>query len=159
MQKYRQTIDTPLGKMTLVADDDALLYALFESKDKLRPPEGTVEGSNPVLAQAEEELAAYFAGRLRDFAVPCNPAGTQFQQEVWQALRRIPYGKTKSYAEIAVEIGRPQACRAVGQANNKNPLALFVPCHRVIGADGRLVGYASGTDKKEALLRLEKCGK
>lgn len=102
-----------------------------------------------------EELREYFAGERREFTLPLAPAGTPFQQQVWAALREIPYGATCSYGRIAGRIGRPKACRAVGMANNRNPIAIVVPCHRVVGASGALVGYAAGLEVKEKLLALE----
>lgn len=112
--------------------------------------------TTPLLRQAAAELAAYFAGDLREFTVPLAPKGTPFQQKVWAALREIPYGETRSYKEIAAMVGNEKACRAVGMANNRNPLPIFIPCHRVVGADGELVGYAGGLDVKTFLLELEK---
>ena len=109
----------------------------------------------PVLLQAERELKEYFAGRRTAFSVPLSMHGTPFQMEVWAALRAIPCGETRSYAALAAQIGRPKACRAVGMANHVNPLPIFVPCHRVLGADGRLTGYAGGLDVKKYLLELE----
>ncbi|MBE0497437.1 MAG: methylated-DNA--[protein]-cysteine S-methyltransferase [Campylobacterales bacterium] len=109
-----------------------------------------------VLAQAYQELQEYFAGKRRRFDVPCDPeSGTLFQRAVWKALQEIPYGTCVSYKEIATRIANPKAVRAVGGANNKNPIAILIPCHRVIGANGALVGYASGVDKKAFLLDLE----
>ena len=112
--------------------------------------------STPLLRQAAAELAAYFAGDLREFTVPLAPKGTPFQQKVWTALREIPYGETRSYKEIAAMVGNEKACRAVGMANNRNPLPIFIPCHRVVGTNGKLVGYAGGLDVKTFLLELEK---
>lgn len=105
--------------------------------------------------RAAAQLTEYFAGKRKVFDLPLEPHGTEFQKKVWQALREIPYGTTCSYGEIAAKIGNPKASRAVGGANNKNPIAIVVPCHRVIGANGSLVGYASGLQTKEALLKLE----
>ncbi len=102
------------------------------------------------------ELKEYFEGKLTEFTLPLAPEGTEFQKKVWRALCTIPYGETRSYGEIAKLIGNPRACRAVGGANNKNPIMIVIPCHRVIGADGSLVGYAGGTDIKKRLLELER---
>ena len=107
------------------------------------------------LVEAARELDAYFQGRRRTFAVPLAPAGTPFQQRVWAELREIPFGATASYGEIAARIGNPRACRAVGMANHRNPIAILIPCHRVVGRSGSLVGYAGGLDIKRALLELE----
>jgi methylated-DNA-[protein]-cysteine S-methyltransferase len=114
------------------------------------------ERATPLLRRAREQLWAYFAGELLDFDLPLDAAGTAFQQRVWAALRGIPYGSTVSYAEIARRIGMPTGSRAVGAANGRNPIAIIVPCHRVIGADGTLIGYGGGLDRKQWLLRHEK---
>lgn len=109
----------------------------------------------PLLTQATRELREYFAGRRRVFTFPISMQGTPFQQEVWRALQSIPYGQTRTYRQIAAQIGHPKAARAVGMANHRNPLPIVIPCHRVIGADGTLTGYAGGLDTKKLLLRLE----
>ena len=111
--------------------------------------------ADPLTAEAFRQLDEYFAGTRRVFDLPLKPAGTPFQLRVWEALRRIPYGKTASYGEIAAAVGCPKGPRAVGMANNRNPIAIFIPCHRVIGANGKLVGYASGIGIKRKLLDLE----
>ena len=111
--------------------------------------------ADPLTAEAFRQLDEYFAGNRRAFDLPLKPAGTPFQLRVWAALRRIPYGKTATYGEIAAAVGCPKGARAVGMANNRNPIAIFIPCHRVIGADGKLVGYASGLDTKRKLLDLD----
>jgi methylated-DNA-[protein]-cysteine S-methyltransferase len=108
------------------------------------------------VAKAEEQLRAYCAGELRDFDLPLEPRGTAWQQAVWQALTDIPYGRTASYGEIAARVGNPRASRAVGMANNRNPIALIIPCHRVIGTSGSLVGYGGGLELKESLLSHER---
>lgn len=110
----------------------------------------------PLLKRAGTQLLEYLAGERKEFDLPLAFEGTEFQQAVWKALLTIPYGQTRSYGQIAASIGNPRACRAVGMANNRNPIAIFVPCHRVIGANGKLVGYGSGLDIKEKLLNLEK---
>lgn len=110
----------------------------------------------PLLRRAAEELGEYLAGRRHDFTVPLDPRGTDFQRQVWQALRSIPYGETRTYGQIAEQIGRPHAARAVGMANNRNPIAILIPCHRVIGSDGSMTGYAAGIAIKERLLALER---
>ena len=108
-----------------------------------------------LIQKAHRQLEAYFDGKLFDFTLPLAPKGTDFMQSVWQALRQIPYGETASYKDIAAKIGNPNAARAVGMANNRNPIAVVIPCHRVIGSDGQLVGYRSGLDNKRKLLELE----
>jgi methylated-DNA-[protein]-cysteine S-methyltransferase len=110
---------------------------------------------HPVLRQAAQELGQYFAGKRTTFSVPIDATGTPFQTKVWRALTRIPYGETRSYADIARSVGAPQGYRAVGMANNRNPIPIIVPCHRVVGRDRSLTGYAGGLDIKEKLLRLE----
>jgi methylated-DNA-[protein]-cysteine S-methyltransferase len=111
-----------------------------------------------ILIEAERQLRAYFDGRLRKFDLPLDLRGTEFQRRSWRALLEIPYGETRSYGDMARSIGKPKACRAVGMANHRNPVSIIVPCHRVIGADGSLVGYGGGLDVKKFLLNLEKVG-
>ena len=130
-----------------------ILRLLFDS---VSLPAGAVESTAPVLRQAAEQLEAYLGGKRMGFSLPLAPQGTPFQKEVWQALAQIPYGETRTYGEIAAQLGRPKACRAVGAANHVNPLPIFIPCHRVVGASGRLTGYAGGLQMKEQLLRLER---
>jgi methylated-DNA-[protein]-cysteine S-methyltransferase len=139
---------TPIGWLTLVADHEALMEVHFGQTIEPR-------GYSPVLDQAIKELDQYFAGHRTDFSVRFKTKGTPFQQKVWGALARIPYGAIPSYSDIADDIGRPSAVRAVGMANNKNPIPVFIPCHRVIGRDGSLVGYAGGLEVKRKLLDLE----
>lgn len=112
--------------------------------------------NTPLLKMAAEQLREYFEGERKDFNLPLSPVGTKFQLKVWKALQTIPYGETRSYRQVAEIIGNPKACRAVGMANNRNPIAIIIPCHRVIGADGNLVGYGGGLDLKQQLLDLEK---
>ena len=146
-----QTIETPLGKMTLVEADGKLCELRLLECQKA----GEREQSTPLLRKAAQELAEYFQGERMAFSIPLAPGGTAFQQSVWAALKSIPYGQTRSYGEIAKQIGKPKAARAVGMANNRNPLPILIPCHRVIGAGGKMVGYGGGLDKKEFLLNLE----
>lgn len=145
-------LDTPVGPVTVTATERAVTAVRFGAAG---PAVGQAGDLPPVLRQAVEELREYFAGERREFTLPLAPAGTPFQQQVWAALREIPYGATCSYGRIAGRIGRPKACRAVGMANNRNPIAIVVPCHRVVGASGALVGYAAGLEVKEKLLALE----
>ncbi len=141
---------SPVGLLQLESADDDALCAVRLAAARTVP-----EHPCPVLTGAARQLAEYFAGRRQVFEVPLAAAGTPFQQRVWAALRTIPYGQTRSYGQVAAAIGSPKACRAVGMANNRNPIMIIVPCHRVIGADGSLVGYAGGVHIKEYLLRLE----
>jgi methylated-DNA-[protein]-cysteine S-methyltransferase len=157
MTYFCKTTKTPVGRLTLIASDRGLAAILWENDDPQRVRLGPLaeNKSHPVLLEAERQLRDYFAGRLRKFSVPLDPVGTDFQREVWRALATIPFGETRSYAEIARQIDRPKAVRAVGAANGKNPLSILVPCHRVIGANGKLTGFAGGLETKAALLKLE----
>ena len=144
-------LDTPLGPMTAVSQGDALTALTFGE----RLPPGCALERTPLIANAAAQLGEYFAGKRQAFDLPLQPRGTAFQQTVWQALQQIPYGQTRSYGFIAAAVGRPQATRAVGGANHRNPLSILIPCHRVIGADGSLTGYGGGLHIKQALLLLE----
>ena len=147
----RLRFETPFGPMAL--EGEAALTRLWlpgTLPDRYGRGEET-----PLLRAAREALLAYLAGDLRAFDLPLAPAGTDFQREVWRALEAVPYGRTRTYGEIAAAVGRPKAVRAVGQANHVNPLPIFIPCHRVVGKGGALTGYAGGLDLKRALLALE----
>jgi len=146
------SFDTPVGPLTVAASDTAITAIRF---GVCGPALGSAEALPPLLRQAVEELREYFAGIRRVFSLPLAPEGTPFQQEVWAALREIPYGETRTYGQIAARIGRPRAARAVGMANNRNPVGIVVPCHRVVGVSGALVGYAAGLRVKRHLLELE----
>jgi methylated-DNA-[protein]-cysteine S-methyltransferase len=147
---------SPLGPLLLVGTADALTYLWLPSgRDRLDPEPEWVESARP-FSEAIRQLGAYFAGRLRRFDLPLAPAGTAFQQRVWRALCEIPYGETVSYGQLARRIERPAAVRAVGAANGQNPISIVIPCHRVIGSDGRLVGYGGGLPAKSMLLDLER---
>ena len=146
---YRLVISSPIGALTLHSDGAALTALRFGA-------DGSDAGACPLLHRAAGELAAYFRGELRTFSVPLSPAGTDFQRSVWDALATIPYGQTASYRDVARTIGNPRACRAVGTANHRNPLPILIPCHRVVGSDGSLTGYAGGLQRKQFLLALEK---
>ena len=143
--------DTPVGPLHLTADGAALTGLWFGTRPADEPP----SPADPLLAQAAAELGEYFAGERRAFTVPLAPAGTPFQLSVWEQLRLIPYGTTVSYGELARRLGSPDAARAVGLANGRNPIAIVVPCHRVIGADGSLTGFGGGMAAKRTLLDLE----
>ena len=145
---------SPIGPLTLVEEDGALAAVHFHP-DLPRDAASFALPSTPLLRQAAAELREYFAGQRRQFTVPLAPKGTPFQQKVWKALQEIPYGETRSYKEIAIAAGNEKACRAVGMANNRNPLPIFIPCHRGVGSNGKLVGYAGGLDVKTFLLELE----
>jgi methylated-DNA-[protein]-cysteine S-methyltransferase len=153
--KHHTTIPSPLGSILLVADDRGLMMINFlDGKGAKKPPQDSVESAAP-FREAASQIRAYFRGELKKFTLPLSPQGTAFQLSVWEELRRIPYGKTISYRELAQRAGRPTAWRAVGAANRCNPLPIVVPCHRVIGSNGQLTGYYGGTHLKEYLLKLE----
>jgi methylated-DNA-[protein]-cysteine S-methyltransferase len=141
--------------LRLVASDSGLRAVDFGEIDLARPPRCGVSGNHPIATEAASQLRAYFAGQLRHFHLPLDMRGTDFQLRVWCELERIPYGETRSYSQIATAIGAPRAVRAVGAANGANPLPIVVPCHRVIGAAGKLVGYGGGLPLKKRLLELE----
>jgi methylated-DNA-[protein]-cysteine S-methyltransferase len=148
-------MDSPIGRLRLIADDTGLRRVCFE-RDRHPRDEDTRGRQDPSrLAPAREQLEQYFAGERRDFDLALNPMGTAFQRGVWSALRDIYYGVTISYSELAHRIGNPGASRAVGAANGRNPLPIIVPCHRVVGRDGQLVGFGGGLETKAALLALE----
>ncbi|MBR6767437.1 MAG: methylated-DNA--[Clostridia bacterium] len=146
-----RVIDAPFGKLTLAAEEDALIAIRFGGDEETQGCD-----ASEILDCAAVQLEEYFSGARCAFSVPVRMYGTDFQKKVWQALTEIGWGETASYAEIAGKIGNPKACRAVGLANNKNPLPIIVPCHRVIGKNGALTGYAGGLDVKQWLLNHEK---
>ncbi len=148
-------LDTPIGRLLVARKPAGLCAILFEKDGDPAPPPPGWRYVDALEGDAVPQLTAYFAGTLRTFDLPLAPEGTPFQRKVWAALQAIPYGETISYAELARRIGRPNAVRAVGAANGQNPLPVVVPCHRVIGSDGSLTGYAGGLPVKEALLTLE----
>ena len=152
---YYCYLDTPIGELLLAGEDDALSMIGFPKGSMRRDPEPDWIYNEKPLAMARQQLEEYFAGTRKDFDLPLNINGTEFQVSVLEALRNIPYGETVSYGEIAKRIGRPKAVRAVGAANGRNPIPIVVPCHRVIGSSGDLTGFGGGLDTKEALLRLE----
>lgn len=155
--------DSPLGPLTAVAND-AGLQAVYMAEHKRRPAQETmgvlVSGSStvlasPVLAATAEQLGEYFSGARREFSLPLAPLGSEFQLRVWAALSVIPYGELRTYGQLAALLGDKSMAQAVGSANGRNPLSIIVPCHRVVGADGSLVGYAGGLERKQFLLELE----
>lgn len=146
-------LDTPVGPLVAVVDGGALVRL---GPDPSPDPERVGVRDDAVLPGLHEQLEAYWAGTLRAFDLPVAPAGTPFQQQVWAALRTIPFGETWSYGQLAGRLGRPSAVRAVGAANGRNPVFLVVPCHRVVGSTGSLVGYAGGLDMKRRLLDHER---
>lgn len=152
---YYQQFDSPLGRVTMQASQQGLTGVWFTTHTTQPDNLGTLNQEHPLLQKAQRQLTEYFAGQRQQFDLPFDLYGTDFQLAVWQGLQRIPYGQSWSYQQLATAIGRPKAVRAVGAANGKNPLSVVIPCHRVIGSNGLLTGYAGGLDRKKALLRLE----
>ncbi|TYK50696.1 methylated-DNA--[protein]-cysteine S-methyltransferase [Actinomadura decatromicini] len=159
MGSTRVVLDSPVGDLTLVAVDGGLA-GLYMEVQRHRPSDEMLgipgDPKDEPFASAAEQLSAYFAGDLTEFDLPLNLLGTPFQQQVWTALQEIPYGETTTYGQIAVDLGKPSASRAVGLANGRNPISLIVPCHRVVGANGALTGYGGGLDRKRYLLDFER---
>ncbi|MGW0734541.1 methylated-DNA--[protein]-cysteine S-methyltransferase [Streptomyces sp. NPDC002851] len=154
--RHHTVIDSPYGPLTLVATDGTL-SGLYMTDQRHRPPEDTFGSPDDTpFTEVIAQLERYFAGELREFDLPLHLDGTPFQRAVWEQLRRIPYGETRSYGELADALGKPNASRAVGLANGKNPIGIIVPCHRVIGANGGLTGYGGGLDRKRRLLDFER---
>lgn len=158
MVYVHKIVKTPVGALTLVASDKGLAAILWENDKpgRVRLDIGREDKKHAVIAEAERQLKEYFAGTRNRFDLPLDFTGTPFQKKVWQALCRIPFGETRSYADIAKEVGSPKAVRAVGSANGKNPISIVAPCHRVIGKNGKLTGFAGGLEVKAFLLGLEK---
>lgn len=157
MQLVYMYMDSPVGALKLVAHDQALVAVMWDNENhkRVRLAELVEDRQHPMLRKVKQQLQEYFAGQRQQFDLPLDFQGTAFQQQVWQALLSIPYGETRSYKEIAVQLGNEKAVRAVGAANGKNPISIIAPCHRVIGSSGALVGFAGGLDKKQILLSLE----
>ena len=155
---YTWMDDTPVGRVLLAGDADCLRFLVFDNEKSLTrhklPGEGWELDARP-FREVTRQLKAYFAGKLRSFDVPVEGEGTAFQRDVWNALMDVPFGETRSYGEIAAAVGNPKASRAVGLANGRNPISIIVPCHRIIGSSGHLVGYGGGLDRKTRLLQLE----
>ena len=147
MTLYFENVPTPVGTLCVCSDGEAVTGIRFGA--------GETNGGCPVTGQARQQLTEYFAGQRREFDLPLAPAGTDFQRRVWELLREIPFGETVTYGDLARRLGNPRAARAVGMACNRNPIAIVVPCHRVVGSTGSLTGYAGGLDAKAFLLKLE----
>jgi methylated-DNA-[protein]-cysteine S-methyltransferase len=158
MKHYYDTFSTPFGKFSVAVDEDgAVISTTFGGREKFSPRHVPHEAQHEPrkAAKARRELTEFFQGKRHRFTVKLAPRGTDFQKQVWAALQNIPFGQTRSYGDLAVEVGRPKAFRAVGQANGHNPICVIVPCHRCIGADGSLAGFAFGGKLKQQLLDLE----
>ena len=148
---------SPVGRLKLVATDSALVAVIWDNENpkRVRQAELVEQLDHPILLDAQQQLNEYFQGQRQTFELPLDFEGTEFQKKVWQALLNIPFGETRSYRQIAEQVGSPKAVRAVGAANGQNPISIISPCHRVIGSSGKLVGFAGGLDNKEILLKLE----
>ncbi|WP_180103953.1 methylated-DNA--[protein]-cysteine S-methyltransferase [Acinetobacter sp. YH12134] len=148
---------SPVGRLKLVATDSALVAVIWDNENpkRVRQAELVEQLDHPILLDAQQQLNEYFQGQRQTFELPLDFEGTEFQKKVWQALLNIPFGETRSYRQIAEQVGSPKAVRAVGAANGQNPISIIAPCHRVIGSSGKLVGFAGGLDNKEILLKLE----
>jgi methylated-DNA-[protein]-cysteine S-methyltransferase len=151
-------IESPVGKLKLIGSDQGLVAILWENDKPRRVPLRDLQENNGhrILVKTEQQLKEYFAGKRKEFSVALDMRGTSFQNNVWNALLAIPFGETRTYGQLAKQLGRPRASRAVGAANGRNPVSIIVPCHRVIGSSGKLTGFAGGLDKKAHLLDLEK---
>jgi methylated-DNA-[protein]-cysteine S-methyltransferase len=151
---------SPIGKLKLVASDKALVAILWEKDGPrwVRLSEMVADDRHPVLVETERQLNEYFSGKRKTFSIALDMRGTHFQKNVWESLLAIPFGETRSYAQLAKHLGNPRATRAVGAANGRNPISIIVPCHRVVGSSGKLTGFAGGLEAKAKLISLEKCG-
>ncbi|WP_163122773.1 methylated-DNA--[protein]-cysteine S-methyltransferase [Acinetobacter portensis] len=157
MQLYFKKMKSPVGHLKLVAHDQALVAVLWENEklNRVKLAELKQDYSHPILQKTEQQLLEYFSGQRKIFDLALDFYGTEFQKSVWNALLQIPFGETRSYKQIAESIGNVKAVRAVGAANGKNPISIIAPCHRVIGVNGKLVGFAGGLENKNILLSLE----
>ena len=145
--------DTEIGRIKISEKDEKIIGLVFSDSKK----ENEIEKETELIKKAYKQLEEYLSGKRTEFDIEIEMIGTEFQKKVWKELLNIPYGETRSYKDIAIAIGNGKACRAVGNANNKNPIAIIVPCHRVVGSNGSMTGYAGGLDIKEKLLKIEKC--
>nr|WP_295928206.1 methylated-DNA--[protein]-cysteine S-methyltransferase [uncultured Dyadobacter sp.] len=157
METYFKTIESPVGRLTLIASDRGLRAVLWDrdNPDRTSVEYGTEDILHPILAETEKQLEEYFAKKRKAFELTLDFVGSDFQKQVWEALLTIPFGETRSYGDIARQIGNPDSVRAVGGAANRNPISIIAPCHRVVGATGKLVGFGGGLANKAFLLELE----
>jgi methylated-DNA-[protein]-cysteine S-methyltransferase len=153
-----KVMESPIGQLKLVASNNGLVAILWEKDSPRRVllSELVANERNSVLLETERQLSEYFSGKRKAFSIPLDMRGTRFQKDVWEALLAIPFGETRSYGQLAIQLGNPRATRAVGAANGRNPVSIIVPCHRIIGSSGKLTGFAGGLDRKAHLLGLEK---
>jgi methylated-DNA-[protein]-cysteine S-methyltransferase len=157
MSLAHKMMESPIGRLKLVASDGGLVAILWEKDNprRVRLSDLVANNQHPVLVETERQLGEYFAGKRKTFSIALDLRGTRFQKDVWEALLAIPFGETRSYGQLAKQLGNPRATRAVGAANGKNPVSIIVPCHRVIGSSGKLTGFAGGLNAKARLLSLE----
>lgn len=158
MNYYLNSMDSPVGKLSLIANEKNLLAVLWEGETlaRFKASHAEIKTESPILLEAKKQLREYFAGERKAFTLNLEMIGTDFQKKVWQGLLTIPYGTSTSYGVLAAQVGNPKGARAIGLANGKNPLSIVVPCHRVIGKNGHLTGFGGGMDNKAFLLNLEK---
>ena len=158
MSYVYKIVSSPVGKLKLIGSDKGLAAILWENDypHRVRIRTDIEDNEHPVLLETQRQLTEYFEGKRKSFRLKLDPIGTKFQNDVWRALLAIPFGETRSYGQLAKQLGNPQATRAVGAANGRNPISIVIPCHRVIGSSGRLTGFAGGLETKEYLLQLEK---
>ena len=153
---YKKVMNSPVGKIEIIEENEKLIELNIYNEEKNEQKNKIIEKDTRLLLEVEKQLKEYFEGKRTKFEIPLNPKGTEFMKNVWKELLKIPYGETRIYKEIAEKIGNSKASRAVGMANNKNPIPIIIPCHRVIGSNNKLVGYALGLDMKKYLLDLER---
>ena len=153
---YKKVMNSPVGKIEIIEENEKLIELNIYNEEKNEQKNKIIEKDTRLLLEVEKQLKEYFKGKRIKFEISLNPKGTEFMKKVWKELLNIPYGETRTYKEIAEKIGNSKASRAVGMANNKNPIPIIIPCHRVIGSNNKLVGYALGLDMKQYLLDLER---
>ena len=153
---YKKVMNSPVGKIEIIEENEKIVELNIYNEEKNEKKNNIIEKDTKLLLEVEKQLKEYFEGKRIKFEIPLNPKGTEFMKKVWKELLNIPYGETRTYKEIAEKIGNSKASRAVGMANNKNPIPIIIPCHRVIGSNNKLVGYALGLDMKQYLLDLER---
>jgi methylated-DNA-[protein]-cysteine S-methyltransferase len=160
MNLVYKIIESPIGKLKLVASGKGLVAILWEDDNprRVRLSQLEEDEKHPILVETEQQLSEYFSGKRKDFSIDLDMRGTRFQRDVWEVLLAIPFGETRSYGQLAKQLGNPRATRAVGAANGRNPISIIVPCHRVIGSSGKLTGFAGGLETKAHLLDLEEKG-
>lgn len=153
---YKKVMNSPVGKIEIIEENEKIVELNIYNEERNQKKNNIIEKDTKLLLEVEKQLREYFEGKRIKFEISLNPKGTEFMKKVWKELLNIPYGETRTYKEIAEKIGNSKASRAVGMANNKNPIPIIIPCHRVIGSNNKLVGYALGLDMKQYLLDLER---